>query len=129
MIISTSVFVWRHRTIRTKFEKSILQICGRINATDAVRGIHWRFSKNGSDIHSSQSLAFGLKTVYAIVIEFDDRYNALSNQRLSHCAPEDFVNIPLYPSVAKINEMNEKISVSSYQNFWSNVPVYDEKPN
>ncbi len=33
-----------------QFENSILGICNRINATENIRGINYRFSKNGSDL-------------------------------------------------------------------------------
>ncbi|KAI9472873.1 hypothetical protein BDB00DRAFT_861559 [Zychaea mexicana] len=106
MLIATAVFLWRHRHIRYKFEQSVLDTCSTINATENIRGINYRFSKNGADITSNNYesnnsvLAFCSKPLYAIVIEFDDRYNAFVGQKYSvRYHAEDFVSIPLYAGV------------------------------
>ncbi|KAI9246947.1 hypothetical protein BDA99DRAFT_565365 [Phascolomyces articulosus] len=110
MFLATIIFLWRHRHIRCKFEQSVLDTCGTINATENIRGINYRFSKNGMDItttgatstksnnNTSNVLAFYSKPRYSIVIEFDDRYNALSGQRFSspRYHNDDFISIPLY---------------------------------
>lgn len=52
-----------------KFELGILSICNRINATENIRGINYRFSKNGSDLSEFANQIKGsdnanMKTVY-----------------------------------------------------------------
>ncbi|KAF7732142.1 hypothetical protein EC973_006397 [Apophysomyces ossiformis] len=75
MIFSLSVLLWRYRLLRYKFEQNILEICAQLNATQNVLGINFRFIKNvkWSDI----------KPVYAIVIEFDDRFQALTTNQFN----------------------------------------------
>lgn len=34
-----------------QFERSIVDVCNRINATENIRGINYRFNKNGSDLN------------------------------------------------------------------------------
>ena len=87
-IITSSLFmIWLHRNRRTEvnniiliqsktclliyseqFEKNILEICCRLNATENIRGINFRFVKNGLDVtpYRIQSLS-GLKASYVIL--------------------------------------------------------------
>ncbi|KAG2234202.1 hypothetical protein BDF21DRAFT_373834 [Thamnidium elegans] len=121
MILTTLLFIWRHRVLRQRFELSILSICNRINATENIRGINYRFSKNGSDLSDlSKQVTMvsnsNLKTVYSILIEFDDRYNALSSQQFNRYPSVDFVTVPLYAHVS------EKASTA-----WTSTKQYDEK--
>ncbi|KAI8137685.1 hypothetical protein BJV82DRAFT_524881 [Fennellomyces sp. T-0311] len=108
MLLVTSVFLWRHRYIRCKFEQAVVDACGTINATENIRGINYRFSKNGTDITPTHQYSYFPKSIralcskplYVIVIEFDDRYNALTSQQFPvQYHSEDFVSIPLYAGV------------------------------
>ncbi|GAA5804361.1 hypothetical protein EDC94DRAFT_625258 [Helicostylum pulchrum] len=121
MILTTLLCIWRHRVLRQRFELSILSICNRINATENIRGINYRFSKNGSDLSDlSKQVSIvsnsNLKTIYSILIEFDDRYNALSSQQFNRYPSVDFVTVPLYAHV------NEKPTTA-----WTSTKQYDEK--
>ncbi|KAI9254284.1 hypothetical protein BY458DRAFT_541866 [Sporodiniella umbellata] len=100
MSLLTLLFLWRHRLMRQKFEKSVTQICTRINATENIRGINYIFNKNGFNVlNSTRKLYFTtgtlLKPYYSIVIEFDDRFSALSSQQYNRHSSLDFVTIPL----------------------------------
>ncbi|KAI9363816.1 hypothetical protein BD770DRAFT_315001 [Pilaira anomala] len=122
MILTTLLFVWRHRVLRQRFELSILSICNRINATENIRGINYRFSKNGSDLSDLSKQVHiisnsSLKTVYSILIEFDDRYNALSSKQFNRYPSVDFVTVPLYAHVS------EKPTSTA----WISTKQYDEK--
>ncbi|KAG2202558.1 hypothetical protein INT47_012552 [Mucor saturninus] len=122
MILSTLLFMWRHRVLRQRFELAILSICNRINATENIRGINYRFSKNGSDLSDVYKQVnitsnSNLNSVYSILIEFDDRYNALSSQQFNRYPSVDFVTVPLYAHI------NEKPNAAS----WTSTKQYDEK--
>ncbi|CEI99499.1 hypothetical protein RMCBS344292_13588 [Rhizopus microsporus] len=127
MVLTTLLFIWRHRVMRERFERSIIDVCNRINATENIRGINYRFNKNGSDLNDVTKQMYihagtGLKPHYSIVIEFDDRYNALSSHQFNRHSSIDFVTIPLYAHVR--HEKNEKNSP-----FWAaQQHEYDEKP-
>lgn len=62
-----------------QFEKNILEICCRLNATENIRGINFRFVKNGLDVtpYRIQSLS-GLKASYvsAVAVDVMDRSSA-----------------------------------------------------
>lgn len=127
MVLSTLIFLWRHRVRRRKFENTIVHICNRINATENIRGINYRFSKNGSDYSDiNKQIAInsnaGIKPLYAIVIEFDDRYNALSSQQFNRYSSVDFVTVPLYA------HLYDEKKCGTYPN-WMTIPSkqFDEK--
>ncbi|KAI9485857.1 MAG: hypothetical protein EXX96DRAFT_22735 [Benjaminiella poitrasii] len=78
--------MWLHRYKCIKFEENILEICSRLNATENIRGIHFRFIKNNVEvtpfrINSSLSTFNKAAARYTVVIEFDDRFIALKNQQ------------------------------------------------
>ncbi|KAI8070131.1 hypothetical protein BDF21DRAFT_495755 [Thamnidium elegans] len=132
-IITSSFFMaWLHRSRRTKFERNILEICSRLNATENIRGINFRFNKNGVDVtpFRIQSLS-GIKSVYAIDIEFDDRYNALKSRQFNRRSrSEDDVGYILPPKSVYFNNQfaDEKDSHGMFQEpppCWS--PPYNEK--
>ncbi|KAL0080406.1 Six-hairpin glycosidase-like protein [Phycomyces blakesleeanus] len=59
-----------------------------------IRGINYRFSKNGLDLVSPTRTSFlCFKPVYAIIIEFDNRYTALTSQQFNDPSEDTF-----YPS-------------------------------
>ncbi|KAI8882318.1 hypothetical protein K501DRAFT_187079 [Backusella circina FSU 941] len=129
MILTTVLFVWRHRVLRRRFEKTVVNICNRVNATENIRGINYRFSKNGSDladvskqIQISSNASF--KAIYCLVIEFDDRYNALSSQQFNRYPSVEFVTVPLYAHLGA-NIGSEKTSTHPAWN--NNVSTHDEK--
>ncbi|CAO3615859.1 unnamed protein product [Mucor fragilis] len=132
IIISSLFMVWLHRSRRTKFEKNILEICCRLNATENIRGINFRFVKNGLDVtpYRIQSLS-GLKASYAIDIEFDDRFNALKSRQFNRRSPsEDDVGYIPPPKSAYFNQyvVDEKNDSCMFQDpppSWS--PPYSEK--
>jgi hypothetical protein len=58
-----------------------------------------------------------------LVIEFDDRYNALSSQQFNRYPSVEFVTVPLYAHLdANIN--SEKTPTDPT---WNNVSSHDEK--
>ncbi|CEP09220.1 hypothetical protein [Parasitella parasitica] len=104
MLLTTLLFIWRHRVLRQRFELGILNICNRVNATENIRGINYRFSKNGSDLNDitkqiNVANNTNMKTIYSIVLEFDDRYNALTSKQFNRYSSVDFVTVPLYAHV------------------------------
>lgn len=83
---------------RNRFEFGMIDICERINATENIRGINYRFSKDGSDVaDESGGSKKPLKHNYAVVIEFDDRFNIPSIQKYGKFPSDDFVNVSLFP--------------------------------
>ncbi|KAI7871192.1 hypothetical protein BDF14DRAFT_1873551 [Spinellus fusiger] len=105
--LTALMFFWRYRLRRLQFENTILEICSRINATENIRGINYRFSKNGSDLLSTTPTSLlCLKAVYAIVIEFDDRYRALSSQQFN--SPPEDTFYPYVNSPAPVHVYTEK---------------------
>lgn len=132
IIISSFLMAWLHRSRRTKFEENILEICSRLNATENIRGINFRFNKNGLDVTPQriQSLS-GFKSVYAIDIEFDDRFNALKSRQFNRRSPsEDDMGYIPPPKSAYFNNhcADEKDSHCMFQDpppSWS--PPYSEK--
>ncbi|KAI8048769.1 uncharacterized protein B0P05DRAFT_338729 [Gilbertella persicaria] len=104
MIISFLATLLLHRNKRIKFEESILQICSQLNATENIRGINFRFSKNSMDVtpYSIHSLA-GLQSVYAIDIEFDDRYVALKSRQFNRRSPSGDNDCITSPKQAYVN--------------------------
>ncbi|KAL0075648.1 hypothetical protein J3Q64DRAFT_1852502 [Phycomyces blakesleeanus] len=102
MVMSTALFVWGYRRTQQQFEFAILEICSQVNATQNIRGVNYRLSKNGHHLNKSDPhQILGFKTSYAIVIEFDDRYSSLPSQRFSGSYPsDDYVSIPLCSNAA-----------------------------
>jgi len=97
-MISISVGYWYIRKLkRSKFEASVVDICERINATENIRGINYRFSRDGFDIaDESGGARKPLKHNYVIVIEFDDRFNIPSIQKYGKFPSDDFVSVSLF---------------------------------
>ncbi|KAI8889114.1 hypothetical protein K501DRAFT_144659, partial [Backusella circina FSU 941] len=84
LVASLFLLVFRHRSIRKKFEKNILNICSRVNATENIRGIHFRFFKNGEDVNRQVALSgFVVTATYELIIEFDDRFNILKSRQFN----------------------------------------------
>ncbi|KAI8882710.1 hypothetical protein K501DRAFT_151501, partial [Backusella circina FSU 941] len=82
LLMSSFLTVWLYRARRTKFEENLTEICSRVNATENIRGINFRFTKNGVDVSAHKSRqSQGFRSIYAIVIELDDRYNALQSRQ------------------------------------------------
>ncbi|CAO3666064.1 unnamed protein product [Rhizopus stolonifer] len=50
MAFTTFIFVWRHKVMRERFERQVINTCTRINATENIRGINYKFNKNGFDM-------------------------------------------------------------------------------
>ncbi|RUS15734.1 hypothetical protein BC937DRAFT_92075 [Endogone sp. FLAS-F59071] len=97
MVASGTGYWYITKCKRSKFERSMVDICERINATENIRGINYRFSRDGSDVaDESGSSKKPMKHNYAIVIEFDDRFNIPSIQKYGKFPSEDFVSVPLF---------------------------------
>ncbi|KAI7847275.1 hypothetical protein BDC45DRAFT_611135 [Circinella umbellata] len=126
MFLTTAIFIWRYQHIRYKFEQSVLNTCNTINTTENIRGINYRFSKNGNDIIATTKIwssstttnnktysTFYSKPFYMIVIEFEDnRYNRMTTasprfSTLLRYHTNDFVSIPLSNNITD-NETKEK---------------------
>ncbi|KAI8985501.1 hypothetical protein BDB01DRAFT_788484 [Pilobolus umbonatus] len=75
IFLSLVIYLIIYRYRRQKFEEAILDVCQRLNATENIRGIHYRW----------------MSSTYSVVIEFDDRYNAITSDLYNR----DFVSIPL----------------------------------
>ncbi|KAI9474235.1 MAG: hypothetical protein EXX96DRAFT_331384 [Benjaminiella poitrasii] len=122
---TTLLAVWRYRVVRQKFESNMTIICSRINATENIRGINYRFSKNGSDLNDiTKQIKMApflliVKPVYSIVIEFDDRYNALSSPKFN-----DFVTVPLN---AHVTSTKKEAFYPSWSSSTDTATHYDEK--
>ncbi|KAL7315824.1 hypothetical protein PS15m_004995 [Mucor circinelloides] len=134
MLLTTLLFIWRHRVLRQRFELGILSVCNRINATENIRGINYRFSKNGSDLNDITKQIkvtnnANMKTVYSIVLEFDDRYNALTSQQFNRYPSVDFVTVPLYAHVhpSKDEKKGSVYPAWSYKSKQQKQQQYDEK--
>ncbi|KAK4514716.1 uncharacterized protein ATC70_002318 [Mucor velutinosus] len=134
MLLTTLLVVWRHRVLRQRFELGILCVCNRINATENIRGINYRFSKNGSDLNDIAKQIkvtdnANMKTVYSIVLEFDDRYNALTSQQFNRYPSVDFVTVPLYAHVnpSKDEKKSSIYPAWSYKSKQQKQEQYDEK--
>ncbi|KAI9274393.1 hypothetical protein BDA99DRAFT_533036 [Phascolomyces articulosus] len=114
MLLTAIVWVWRYRYLHSTFQRSLVELCSRINASENIRGVNYRLTKHGLDLHHGSERAdsiFGKtsngggghrrnttttcigKTRYALVIEFDDRYRALQMQQQS-LQPPEFVFCP-----------------------------------
>ncbi|CAO3654095.1 unnamed protein product [Mucor fragilis] len=134
MLLTTLLVIWRQRAVRQRFELGILSVCNRINATENIRGINYRFSKNGSDLSdiTKQTKVMNnanMKTVYSIVLEFDDRYNALTSQQFNRYPSVDFVTVPLYAHVnsSKDEKKSSIYPAWSYKSKQQKQQQYDEK--
>jgi len=101
LIIAGSLGNWYWAKVqRNKFEAGIIDICERINATENIRGINYRLSKElylSEDKIEPEKLR-NKKTDYGIVIEFDDRFNIPSIQKYGKFPSEEFVAVPLFTS-------------------------------
>ncbi|KAI8370500.1 uncharacterized protein BYT42DRAFT_582628 [Radiomyces spectabilis] len=132
LAVSLLVF-WKHRRSQIKFEKTVMQVCNQLNAIENVRGINFRFTKNGATVIRPHLFGWRPwhKTVYAILIEFDDRYNALVQEKAVKYAAEGFVTVPLQPaSVHYAQGLSEKSTHAYYYpNLWTDIPTYVEKTN
>ncbi|KAI9010355.1 hypothetical protein CLU79DRAFT_774128 [Phycomyces nitens] len=116
IVLTTLVTLWRYRFKRLQFEHTILEICSRINATDNIRGINYRFSKNGLDLVNPTRTSFMcFKPVYAIVIEFDNRYTALTSQQFND-PPEDTFYPYYIGSPAPVHVANTEKHPSMFYN-------------
>ncbi|KAG1149079.1 hypothetical protein G6F37_002925 [Rhizopus arrhizus] len=126
MTLVTVVFIWRHRVMCECFEKSVINSCIRINATENIRGINYRFTKDGFDINDRTRMIYlttgaRSKPEYSMVIEFDDRYNALSSQQFNRYPSIEFVTIPLFAHVNHAKEEKNRPFLDDQQH------EYDEK--
>ncbi|KAG2225595.1 hypothetical protein INT45_013706, partial [Circinella minor] len=118
MLLSSMLWIWRYRHLNNIFQRRIVELCSRINASENIRGVNYRLTKYGSDVQrpydcedsifgisgdgrgSSRrniTTLFGRKTRYVLVIEFDDRYRALQMQQPA-VQPPEFVFYPHYRS-------------------------------
>ncbi|KAI9497864.1 hypothetical protein BDB00DRAFT_752503, partial [Zychaea mexicana] len=110
IMLSTAVlWVWRYRYLHSTFQRSLVELCSRINASENIRGVNYRLTKHGMDVErhaydsdsvvagssrSNTTSTYGRKTHYALVIEFDDRYRALRYQQEQALRPPEFVFCP-----------------------------------
>ncbi|KAG0780165.1 hypothetical protein G6F22_010236 [Rhizopus arrhizus] len=83
MLLTLFSLAWFNKKRILKFEDKILEACTRLNATENIRGINFRFTKNGSDITRPFQSFYPYVTNYAIDIELDDRFNALKSRQLN----------------------------------------------
>ncbi|KAI8375572.1 hypothetical protein BD560DRAFT_482502 [Blakeslea trispora] len=120
----TIFFVWRYRTLRHRFEYIVMDTCNLINATENIRGIHFRLSKTNPNESKHVCRLFS-NTNYSIVLDFDDRYNILSSQQFNRYSSVDFVTVPLNvhvdPSTSKIDDKCNSSIWAKHQ------PFYDER--
>ncbi|KAI7900589.1 uncharacterized protein BX663DRAFT_516941 [Cokeromyces recurvatus] len=127
IMTSTLLTAWIYRIRRQKFESTIITLCNRINATENMRGINYRFSKNGSDLNdiTKQVKIVSLllrKPIYHMVVEFDDRYDDTFSTSTKF---NDFVTVPLYAHVAP-NTKKESF-YPSWSSSTDTALHYDEK--
>ncbi|KAI9279603.1 hypothetical protein BY458DRAFT_553727 [Sporodiniella umbellata] len=78
MISTLFSLVWYNKKQIAKFEDKIIETCTRLNATENIRGIHFKLMKDGLDVKSSPSSCYISR--YTLVIELDDRFNALKSR-------------------------------------------------
>ncbi|KAI8142927.1 hypothetical protein BJV82DRAFT_112207 [Fennellomyces sp. T-0311] len=98
MLLTAILWVWRYRYLHSIFQRSLVELCSRINASENIRGVNYRLTKHGLDVQHGQSTSESSnstvtcgKTRYALVIEFDDRYRELRSQQIQ---PPEFVFFP-----------------------------------
>jgi len=117
VMVASGIGYWYiTKSKQRKFETRVADICERINATENIRGINYRFSKDGSDVADASGISKkALKHNYAIVIEFDERFNIPSIQKYGKFPSEDFISISLAPH----GKMSDAIPL----------PRYSEKKN
>ncbi|KAI8357847.1 hypothetical protein EDC96DRAFT_559102 [Choanephora cucurbitarum] len=124
MFFVTFYFIWRYRTLRHRFEYTIIDTCNLINATENIRGIHFRLSKTDPN-ESKRICRLFVSTKYSIVLEFDDRYNMLSSQQFNRYSSVDFVTVPLN---VHVDPLASKIDDKCNSSIWANhKPFYDER--
>ncbi|ORE04110.1 hypothetical protein BCV72DRAFT_20515 [Rhizopus microsporus var. microsporus] len=75
MLLTSFILAWISKRRMIKFENEVLQVCSRLNATENIRGINFRFTRDGLDITHCR---YFYKPNYAIDIEMDERFTALN---------------------------------------------------
>ncbi|KAL1932326.1 hypothetical protein VTP01DRAFT_9382 [Rhizomucor pusillus] len=71
LFLTTGLWVWQYRRKRRIFQHFLVELCSRINATENIRGINYRFQDERRSAGSRR------ESRYALILEFDDRYRAL----------------------------------------------------
>ncbi|KAI8992428.1 hypothetical protein BDB01DRAFT_778413 [Pilobolus umbonatus] len=125
IILSSLLTLWIYRHKRTKFELHVLEICERLNATENIHGINFRFYKNQLEVTPIRIQTFsGFKTnIYAIDIEFDDRFTALKSRQFNRrSSSEEFNSIP-------IHHPPDSVYLHKHYAFDKNADMFHEPPS
>ncbi|KAG1470926.1 hypothetical protein G6F56_002408 [Rhizopus delemar] len=78
MTLTLFSLVWFNKRRAIRFEDKIIETCTRLNATENIRGISFRLTKDGMDINRPASSCYAAH--YTLTIELDDRFNALKSR-------------------------------------------------
>ncbi|RCH89028.1 hypothetical protein CU097_011199 [Rhizopus azygosporus] len=90
LCITVLLIIWRRRR-NIKFEKEMTRLCSCMNATENVRGINFKLSYLTPD----QKVSNEPTSIYAITIEFDDRYNLLHQISRSNSSPPAYSSLQI----------------------------------